>query len=64
MFVYCMTNQQVRILGARACLPGMTVPCLILLCITMVVGWMLMPYVALAKTTLLLYTVASVPRTV
>lgn len=41
-------------------LQGMTAPCLVLLCITLLLAWLLMPAVALAKSSVLLYTIASV----
>lgn len=41
-------------------LRGMTAPCLILLTTTVVMAWILMPWVALVKSILLVYTIASV----
>eukprot|EP00439_Symbiodinium_sp_Y106_P040542 s2469_g4.t6 len=41
-------------------LQGMTAPCLILLCTTLVMAWLVMPLVALAKTSILVYSIASV----
>ena len=41
-------------------LKGMTAPCLILLCSTLLMAWLLMPLVAMAKSALLVYTAASV----
>ncbi|CAE7211949.1 unnamed protein product, partial [Symbiodinium sp. CCMP2456] len=38
----------------------MTAPCLILLCTTLVMAWLVMPLVALAKTSILVYSIASV----